>query len=119
MVYNTGDRISVAGTVTGYDESLFGTIYFLPDGSRRTVALVSCGGQFSIEKLDPLNWPPQPGDVWEIDGYEYVAVREYEGNVILHSIYRDSSVIWRLFPDDHQLRRKNPRLITPGNGRKS
>lgn len=33
---------------------------------------------WDIEKCDPENWPPLPGDVWEADGMTYHATK-YQG----------------------------------------
>lgn len=32
-----------------------------------------------ITPLDPANWPPQVGDIWELDGYEYAAKQARRG----------------------------------------
>lgn len=30
---------------------------------------------WDVEVLEPVNWPPEPGDVWEANGYDYVVFK--------------------------------------------
>ena len=57
---------------------------------------------------DPENWPPQVGDIWELDGEEYYARANrsirVRGTVVLdafeadrHSIYEHDSAEWDNF----------------------
>jgi hypothetical protein len=72
MELNAGDRVKITGTIVSTDEALFGSITFRPDGGRPSV-IYRPFDLGAVEKLNPVDWPPQVGDIWEADGLEYCA----------------------------------------------
>lgn len=68
----------------------------------------------SITRLDPDNWPPQLGDIWEAEGEEYVAI---------DSSLDESPVLFNVdnYGSDYHIRtheafkKKNPILVRRRN----
>jgi hypothetical protein len=70
------------------------TFYVPPAGAGRylTVDTVDDTLGVTVEVMDPPNWPPQVGDVWEADGLDFY-VRQYQGargRIAIEPFERDS-----------------------------
>lgn len=82
MTLNVGDKVEVkfTGVVeeVRHDVPLGIRHIVRSDGSGNAHALFdhAKGTDFKVVKVDPKNWPPQPGDVWKGDKGTYFARRE-------------------------------------------
>ncbi len=62
--------------------------------------------------LDPQDWPPQPGDIWELDGEEYFAriSQSFPGKTICVGSERGRSYVFPGASGD-EFKSLNPKLI--------
>jgi hypothetical protein len=69
--YQKGQRVKVEleGTIQSLDEA---GMYVAADEDK-TYAHFVWVDHATIIPLDPPDWPPQPGDIWEADGEEWFA----------------------------------------------
>jgi hypothetical protein len=103
--FNPGDRVHVEfdGVVSNL-KSYRGEVWVNgPDSP-----LHSFGAGVTITRLDPENWPPQPGDIWEAGGREYAvlwAASPDNGGVRFHEVDRP------FYHEVREVKTMNPRLV--------
>jgi hypothetical protein len=89
--FKKGERVRVVieGSVKTYNEAGGVEALYVTTGNGIDTHYVHLGiagspmGTVSVESLDPANWPPQVGDIWEAEGREWFAQSSLSRGVVL------------------------------------
>jgi hypothetical protein len=99
--YQKGQRVKVE--LEGTVQSLDGAGLYVAADKDKTYAHWVWVDHATITPLDPADWPPQPGDIWEADGEEWFTRKTIVAMSMVPTIGQSRSLDW--FKD------RNPALV--------
>jgi hypothetical protein len=70
-----GDRVKITGTIVTVNTA-DEFVMFQPDGSA-AICMISKISPMAVERADPVDWPPELGDIWKIGPDEFVVAYDH------------------------------------------